>query len=58
MTIIPTLKGEEEELVYDHEGMSNILSKRFFAKDTGQVPMDLPDDPEPREAWEHAPITE
>ena len=58
MTIIPALKGEEDELVYDHEGMANILSKRFFAKDTGQVPMDLPDDPEPREAQEHVPITE
>ena len=58
MTIIPALKGEEDELVYDHEGMANILSKWFFAKDTGQVPLDLPDNPEPQEAREHAPITE
>ena len=58
MTIIPALKGEEDELVYNHKDMANILSKRFFAKDTGQVPLDLPDDPEPREVWEHVPITE
>ena len=50
MIIIPALKGEEDELVYDHEGMADILSKQFFAKNTGQVLLDLPDDPEPREA--------
>ena len=29
MTIIAALKGEEDELVYDHKGMANILSQWF-----------------------------
>ena len=58
MTIISALKGKEDELVYEHEGMTNILSKQFFAQDIWKIPLDLPDNPEHREAQEHAPILE
>ena len=46
-TRIPALKGEESELIYDHEGMASILSKRFFADQREDIPPSFPDDPPP-----------
>ena len=46
-TQIPTLKGEEDELVYTHEGMASVLSKRFFADWHEDISLSFSDDPPP-----------
>jgi hypothetical protein len=45
---IPALVNHNGELTYDHKEMSSLLSERFFAEDTGNIPMSFPDDPPPR----------
>ena len=46
-TRIPALKGEESELIYNHEGMASILSKCFFTDQREDIPPSFPVDPPP-----------
>jgi hypothetical protein len=45
---IPALIGHDRELMYEHEQMSSLLSERFFATNTSNIPTSFPDDPPPR----------
>jgi hypothetical protein len=45
---ILALVNHNGELTYDHEEMSMLLSERFFAEDSGNIPTSFPDDPLPR----------
>jgi hypothetical protein len=45
---IPALVNHDGDLTYDHEQMSSLLSERFFAKDSGNIPQVFPDDPPQR----------
>jgi hypothetical protein len=46
---IPALRNGSGDLVYDHEGMSSLLSARFFAEVGAPIPTIFHDDPAPRE---------
>ncbi len=57
-TRIPALCNPEGDLVYDHESMTAILSRRFFAEARQPIPLSLPGDPPPRPERTHFPISE
>jgi hypothetical protein len=42
---IPALINHDGTLTYDHQGMADLLSERFFTEDTGNIPTSFPDDP-------------
>ena len=46
---IPALIGNNGQLTFDHEEMAGLLSARFFAEESSDIPIKFVDDPEPRE---------
>ena len=46
---IPALIGNDGQLTFDHEEMAGILSTRFFAEESLNIPIKFNDDPEPRD---------
>ena len=46
---IPALIGNNGQLTFDHEEMAGLLSARFFAEESSNVPIRFKDDPEPRD---------
>jgi hypothetical protein len=55
---IPALRNHNNELVFEHEEMATLLSKRFFAEEDALIPTHFPNDPEPRPARPFEPFTE
>jgi hypothetical protein len=55
---IPALCNHDNNLVYEHEELASLLSKRFFAEEAEPIPTHFSDDPEPRLARPFAPFTE
>jgi hypothetical protein len=55
---IPALRNGNGDLVYDHEGMSSLLSARFFAEEGTPIPTIFPDDPPPRTTRVFTPFRE
>ena len=55
---IPALVNHDGVLAFDHEEIASLLSERFFAEDTGTIPLRFPDDPPPRVERTWAPFGE
>ena len=46
---IPALIGNDGHLTFDHEEMAGLLSVRFFAEESSNIPIKFEDDPKPHE---------
>ena len=55
---IPALVNHDGVLVFDHEDISTLLCERFFAEDSGTIPLHMHDDPPPHESHQWAPFGE
>ena len=53
---IPALVNHDGQLTFDHEEIASLLSERFFAEDTGSIPLHFHDDPTPRPERPWAPF--
>ena len=55
---IPALVNHDGQLTFDHEEIASLLSERFFAEDTGTIPLHFHDDPPPHPERPWAPFGE
>ena len=55
---IPALVNHDGALAFDHEEIASLLSERFFAEDSGTIPLRFHDDPPPRVERPWAPFGE
>ena len=55
---IPVLVNHDGQLTFNHEEITSLLSERFFAEDTGTIPLHFHNDPPPRPERPWAPFGE
>ena len=54
---IAALRNDHGELTFDHEDVADLLARRFFTTDPGNVPLQQHDDPPPRSKRVFPPIS-